>query len=355
MTILVTGGAGFIGSNFIANWLSHSRELIINIDKLTYAGNLENLTPVKKFKNYIFKRGDICDYNFLTSIFKKHRPRAIINFAAETHVDRSILYSKKFIDTNIYGVFQLLEVSRHYFHSLKGLNNSNFRFLHVSTDEVYGDLTLSEKPFDERSRIKPNSPYAASKAASDHLVRAWHKTYGLPVLITNCSNNYGPYQFPEKLIPLTIVNALSKKKIPIYGDGKQIRDWIYVNDHCNAIRRILERGVVGDVYNIGGLNQKKNIQIVNKICDLLDKIIPKKRGDSYKSQIGFVVDRPGHDKRYAVNPNKLMKQLDWMPLETFETGIEKTVLWYIDNFNWIKRIQNRKYRDWIKKQYGKDF
>ena len=351
MTILVTGGAGFIGSNFIIDWIEHSKEEIVNLDKLTYAGNLENLSSVKNSNQYLFKCGDICDQQLLNDILFRHNPRAIINFAAESHVDRSIDSPETFIQTNIIGTYRLLDSARIYWSKLTDSKKATFRFLHVSTDEIYGSLTKDQLPFVETNRVEPNSPYAATKAASDHLVRAWYHTYGLPVITTNCSNNYGPYQFPEKLIPLVIINALSGKPLPIYGDGQQVRDWIYVKDHCNAISCVLQKGHIGEVYNIGGWNEKPNIEIVNYICDILDKLQPKSDRNSYRNQIKFVSDRPGHDRRYAIDANKISNELEWKPEESFESGIKKTVQWYLDNITWVKNVQNGSYQEWINKHY----
>jgi dTDP-glucose 4,6-dehydratase len=349
--ILVTGGAGFIGTNFILDWLTQSDEEIINLDNLTYAGNLENLAPLKDDKRHIFIKGDICDSTLIISLLTKYKPRAIINFAAESHVDRSIKKPEGFIQTNIVGTFRLLEATRAYWGALENMKKEKFRFLHISTDEVYGSLSSKEKAFDEDHRYEPNSPYSASKAASDHLIRAYHNTYGLPVLTTNCSNNYGPYQFPEKLIPLIIINALTNKPLPVYGDGQQIRDWLYVKDHCDAIRRVLEAGAPGETYNIGGWNEKPNIDIVHTICSLLDTLSPHVDGKHYNEQITFVTDRPGHDRRYAINSNKIKRDLGWEPAETFETGIHKTVQWYLDSQSWIQNIQSGAYREWIDKNY----
>lgn len=351
MTILVTGGAGFIGSNFIINWLDQYDELVINLDKLTYAGNLQNLTTLYDNHNYIFIRGDICNTKQMDMLLHQHCPRAVINFAAESHVDRSIHGPEDFIQTNIVGTFRLLDSVRAYWYNLETNEKDNFRFLHVSTDEVYGSLESSATAFTESHRYEPNNPYSASKASSDHLVRAYHHTYGLPVLTTNCSNNYGPYQFPEKLIPLVLHNALSEKDLPIYGDGLQIRDWLYVTDHCSAIRRVLEAGLVGEIYNIGGLNEKTNLEIVRMLCNVLDELRPKKSGDSYASQINFVKDRAGHDKRYAIDATKIERDLGWMPAETFETGIAKTVEWYLDHQDWIANITSGAYLEWVEMQY----
>ncbi|MGV7234908.1 MAG: dTDP-glucose 4,6-dehydratase [Nitrosomonadaceae bacterium] len=349
--ILVTGGAGFIGANFILDWLTQSDEEIINLDNLTYAGNLENLASLKDDNRYIFIKGDICDSNLIISLLTRFKPRAIINFAAESHVDRSIKEPEGFIQTNIVGTFRLLEATRAYWGALENNKKEEFRFLHISTDEVYGSLSSKERAFDEEHRYEPNSPYSASKAASDHLIRAYHKTYGLPVLTTNCSNNYGPYQFPEKLIPLIIINALTNKPLPVYGDGQQIRDWLYVKDHCDAIRRVLEVGTPSETYNIGGWNEKLNIDIVHTICSLLDTLSPHVDGKHYNEQITFVTDRPGHDRRYAINSNKIKRDLGWEPAETFETGIHKTVQWYLDNQSWVQNIQSGAYREWIDKNY----
>ena len=349
--ILVTGGAGFIGTNFILDWLTQSDEEIINLDNLTYAGNLENLASLKDDKQHIFIKGDICDSTLIISLLTKYKPRAIINFAAESHVDRSIKEPEGFIQTNIVGTFRLLEATRAYWDALENMKKEKFRFLHISTDEVYGSLSSKEKAFDEEHRYEPNSPYSASKAASDHLIRAYHNTYGLPVLTTNCSNNYGPYQFPEKLIPLIIINALTNKPLPVYGDGQQIRDWLYVKDHCDAIRLVLETGTPGETYNIGGWNEKTNIDIIHTICSLLDTLSPHVGGKHYNEQITFVTDRPGHDRRYAINSNKIKRDLGWETAETFETGIHKTVQWYLNNQSWVKNIQSGAYREWIDKNY----
>ena len=349
--ILVTGGAGFIGSNFVLDWFNSSQEKIINLDNLTYAGNLENLASLSDDDRHIFIKGDIADEILVADLLRKYEVRAIVNFAAESHVDRSILGPKAFIETNVVGTFNLLETSRAYWNSLDEKQKSKFRFLHVSTDEVYGSLGADDHPFTEANRYEPNSPYSASKAASDHLVRSYFHTYGFPVVTTNCSNNYGPYHFPEKLIPLVIVNALDGLPIPVYGDGKQIRDWLYVKDHCSAIRCVLEKGATGETYNVGGWNEKMNIQIVEIICDILDKRRPKADGVSYKSQITYVKDRPGHDRRYAIDASKIQKDLGWIPQETFESGIEKTVAWYLDNSTWIENIKSGSYRQWIDANY----
>lgn len=348
--ILVTGGAGFIGANFVLDWLAESDDAVVNLDILSYAGNLENLRALSQDERHIFVKGDIADFSLVTRLFERYQPRALINFAAESHVDRSIHGPEDFIQTNIVGTFRLLEAARAYWNSLKGDKKRNFRFLHVSTDEVYGSLDKDEEPFTEIHRYAPNSPYSASKAASDHLVRAYHHTYGLPVLTTNCSNNYGPYQFPEKLIPLIIVNALAEKPLPVYGDGQQIRDWLYVKDHCAAIRRVLDSGVTGDIYNIGGWNEQPNISIVETICGLLDALRPRSAG-SYRNLIHYVADRPGHDRRYAIDASKIERELGWRPAETFETGIRKTVQWYLDNPSWVADVQSGAYRSWVEKNY----
>lgn len=350
--ILVTGGAGFIGANFVLDWLGVTDESVVNVDKLTYAGNLENLASLQGDARHIFVQADIGDSAAIDVLLQKHRPRAVINFAAESHVDRSIHGPEDFIQTNVVGTFRLLEAVRAYWNGLEGDAKSNFRFLHVSTDEVYGTLLPSDPAFTEKHSYEPNSPYSASKAASDHLVRAWHHTYGLPVLTTNCSNNYGPLHFPEKLIPLMIVNALAGKPLPIYGDGQQIRDWLYVRDHCSAIRRVLEAGKLGDTYNVGGWNEKANIDIVKTVCALLDDLRPRADGKSYAEQITYVIDRPGHDRRYAIDARKLERELGWRPAETFDTGIRKTVQWYLDNPGWVANVQSGSYRDWVQKQYA---
>ena len=350
--LLVTGGAGFIGANFVLDWLAGSDEPVVNLDKLTYAGNLENLASLKGNTGHIFAHGDIGDSALIAKLLAEHKPRAILNFAAESHVDRSIHGPEDFIQTNIVGTFRLLEAVRAYWNALEGAAKSDFRFLHVSTDEVYGSLAKTDPAFSETNRYEPNSPYSASKAASDHLVRAYHHTYGLPVLTTNCSNNYGPFHFPEKLIPLCIHNALAGKPLPIYGDGQQIRDWLYVKDHCSAIRRVLEAGKLGEVYNVGGWNEKANLDVVHVLCDILDELSPRKDGASFRTQITFVKDRPGHDRRYAIDATKLERELGWKPAETFETGIRKTVQWYLDNQGWVQNIINGAYREWVGKQYG---
>jgi dTDP-glucose 4,6-dehydratase len=342
MTILVTGGAGFIGSNFVLDWLKVSDELVVNLDKLTYAGNLNNLSSLKNNPNHLFAQGDINDEGLISELLYKHTPRAIVHFAAESHVDRSIHSPKDFILTNVMGTHSLLSASLAYIRDPKSNADPGFRFLHVSTDEVYGSLDASDPAFTETHPYQPNSPYSASKAASDHLVRAYFHTYGLPVLTTNCSNNYGPFQFPEKLIPLVIVNALAGKNLPIYGDGKNVRDWLYVEDHCSAIREVLKNGRLGETYNIGGKNEKTNLDVVNTICEQLDLIKPRADKQSYKTQISFVTDRPGHDRRYAINPLKIEKELQWQPAHTFSTGIKATVQWYLDNTEWLDNIAHEK-------------
>ncbi len=352
MAILVTGGAGFIGSNFVLDWLDHSDELVINLDKLTYAGNLQNLASLGDDPRHIFVHGDIADTQLVTTLLTQHQPRAVVNFAAESHVDRSISGPGAFIQTNIVATFQLLEAVRAFWGVLDGKRKSDFRFLHVSTDEVYGSLEKNEPAFTENHKYEPNSPYSASKAASDHLVRAYHHTYGLPVVTTNCSNNYGPFHFPEKLIPLMIVNAQAGKPLPVYGDGQQIRDWLYVKDHCSAIRQVLAKGQTGQTYNIGGWNEKPNIEIVHTVCALLDELRPRADGMPYKTQIAYVTDRPGHDKRYAIDASKIKKELGWEPAETFETGIRKTVQWYLDHAQWVSQVQSGAYRAWVDQQYG---
>ncbi len=352
MSILVTGGAGFIGSNFVLDWLDQTDEPVINLDKLTYAGNLENLFSLRGDARHTFMRGDIGEPAVVTRLLSEHRPRAIVNFAAESHVDRSIHGPHEFIQTNIVGTFHLLESVRGFWSALEDDAKASFRFLHVSTDEVYGSLANDAPAFSEMHRYEPNSPYSASKAAGDHLVRAYSHTYGLPVLTTNCSNNYGPYHFPEKLIPLCILNALSGKPLPIYGDGRQIRDWLYVKDHCRAIRRVLEAGRPGETYNVGGWNEKANLDVVQTLCAILDELRPRTDGRSYATQITFVKDRQGHDRRYAIDATKLERELGWKPQETFETGIRKTVLWYLDNQRWVANVTSGVYRDWMDKQYG---
>ncbi|MDQ7745552.1 dTDP-glucose 4,6-dehydratase [Hydrogenophaga pseudoflava] len=350
--ILVTGAAGFIGANFVLDWVAQSQEPVVNLDKLTYAGNPENLASLQGNSAHIFVQGDIGDRALVDRLLAEHRPRAVVNFAAESHVDRSIHGPEDFIQTNVVGTFHLLESVRAYWGSLEGEAKSAFRFLHVSTDEVYGTLGPNDAPFTETTPYTPNSPYSASKAASDHLVRAYHHTYGLPVLTTNCSNNYGPYHFPEKLIPLMIVNALAGKPLPVYGDGMQVRDWLFVKDHCSAIRRVLEAGTTGETYNVGGWNEKPNIEIVKTVCALLDDLRPRADGQSYATQITYVKDRPGHDRRYAIDATKIHRELGWKPAETFETGIRKTVQWYLDHPDWVAHVQSGDYRNWIGQQYG---
>ncbi|WP_410209798.1 dTDP-glucose 4,6-dehydratase [Aquirhabdus sp.] len=351
MAILVTGAAGFIGSNFVLDWIAHHDELVISLDKLTYAGNLANLASVASNPQHLFVQADIADMDIISELLSKHDVRAVLNFAAESHVDRSITGPEEFIQTNIVGTFKLLETVRAYWSALDAKPKAEFRFLHVSTDEVYGSLSKTDPAFSETNRYEPNSPYSASKAASDHLVRAYHHTYGLPVLTTNCSNNYGPYHFPEKLIPLCILNALSGKNLPIYGDGQQIRDWLYVTDHCSAIRRVLEAGVLGETYNVGGWNEKANLDVVNTLCEILDELQPRTDGQPYKTQIVFVKDRAGHDRRYAIDATKLERELGWKPAETFETGIRKTVEWYLANQAWVSNVTSGAYRDWVSQQY----
>ena len=352
MTILITGAAGFIGANFVLDWLAQSDEPVVNLDKLTYAGNLETLASLDGDARHIFVQGDIGDSGLVARLLAQHQPRAVLNFAAESHVDRSIHSPEDFIQTNIVGTFRLLEAVRAYWNALEAEAKSAFRFLHVSTDEVYGSLSATDPAFTETHRYEPNSPYSASKAASDHLVRAYHHTYGLPVLTTNCSNNYGPYHFPEKLIPLMIVNALAGKPLPVYGDGLQVRDWLYVKDHCSAIRRVLEAGRLGEVYNIGGWNEKPNIEIVSTVCALLDEMRPKADASSYSAQITTVKDRPGHDRRYAIDASKIERELGWKPAETFASGIRKTVQWYLAHPQWVANVQSGAYRDWVQTQYA---
>jgi dTDP-glucose 4,6-dehydratase len=351
MSILVTGGAGFIGANFLLDWLAQSDEPIINLDKLTYAGNLDSLEGLADDPRHIFVRGDIGDDALVVHLLSTYKLRAIVNFAAESHVDRSIHGPDEFIQTNIVGTYRLLEAARAFWQELPQAEKASFRFLHVSTDEVYGSLAPEDAQFSEANRYEPNSPYSASKAASDHLVRAWHHTYGLPVLTTNCSNNYGPCHFPEKLIPLIIHNALAGKPLPIYGDGRQIRDWLYVRDHCSAIRRVLEAGRVGETYNVGGWNEKTNLDVVHTVCAILDECKPRIDGKPYAEQIIYVKDRPGHDRRYAIDASKLERELGWKPAETFETGIQKTVRWYLENEAWVQNVTSGAYREWVGKHY----
>ncbi|QVQ25640.1 dTDP-glucose 4,6-dehydratase [Achromobacter deleyi] len=352
MSIIVTGGAGFIGSNFVLDWFLETNEPVVTLDKLTYAGNPDNLASLKGNLAHHLVQGDIGDFELVSRLLAEHKPRAVLNFAAESHVDRSIHGPGEFIQTNIVGTFQLLEAVRAYWNALPDDNRAAFRFLHVSTDEVYGSLEKDDPAFSETNRYEPNSPYSASKAASDHLVRAYHHTYGLPVLTTNCSNNYGPYHFPEKLIPLIIHNALAGKPLPIYGDGQQIRDWLYVKDHCTAIRRVLADGKLGETYNVGGWNEKTNLDVVHTLCALLDELSPRADGLPYKNQITFVKDRPGHDQRYAIDASRLERELGWKPAETFETGIRKTVQWYLDNQQWVANITSGAYREWVDTQYS---
>jgi dTDP-glucose 4,6-dehydratase len=353
MTILVTGGAGFIGGNFVLDWLRDCDEPVLNLDALTYAGNLENLASIKDDPRHCFVRGDICDRALVDTLLATHQPRAIVHFAAESHVDRSIHGPGEFMRTNVTGTFTLLEAARAHWNALEGSAKTRFRFHHVSTDEVYGSLKPNDPPFTETHPYEPNSPYSASKAASDHLVRAWHHTYGLPVTTSNCSNNYGPYHFPEKLIPLMIANALAGKPLPVYGDGMQVRDWLYVGDHCSAIRTILAKGVPGEVYNVGGWNEMPNIEIVNTLCALLDDRAPGVGGKtSYRELITYVADRPGHDRRYAIDARKIERELGWRPAETFETGIRKTVEWYLANQSWVGNILSGSYREWLEKNYA---
>jgi dTDP-glucose 4,6-dehydratase len=349
--ILVTGGAGFIGANFVLDWLNASGEAVLNVDKLTYAGNLGTLKPVQSNPKHIFSRADICDRAAMDALLSQHKPRAILHFAAESHVDRSIHGPAEFVQTNVVGTFTLLEAALAYWKTLADADQATFRFLHVSTDEVFGSLGTHDAPFSETTPYAPNSPYSATKAASDHMVRAYRHTYGLPVVTTNCSNNYGPYQFPEKLIPLVIANALSGKPLPVYGDGQNIRDWLYVGDHCAAIREVLAHGRPGETYNVGGWNEKSNLDVVHAVCDLLDRLKTKPSG-SYRDQITFVTDRPGHDRRYAIDARKLERELGWKPAETFETGIEKTVHWYLNNQAWVDEVASGEYRKWVEANYA---
>jgi dTDP-glucose 4,6-dehydratase len=349
--IFVTGGAGFIGANFVLDWIAETGEPVINLDKLTYAGNRENLEALQNDARHVFVQGDLGDTALVARLLAQHRPRAVVNFAAESHVDRSIHGPEDFIQTNVVGTFRFLEAVRAYWSGLGGNERESFRLLHVSTDEVYGSLGAKDAAFTETHRYEPNSPYSASKAASDHLVRAWRHTYGLPVLTTNCSNNYGPFHFPEKLIPLMIVNALAGKPLPVYGDGMQVRDWLYVKDHCSAIRRVLASGRLGETYNVGGWNEKPNIEIVRTVCGLLDELRPRTDRKPYSEQITYVKDRPGHDRRYAIDARKLERELGWKPAETFESGIRKTVRWYLDNPGWVGRVQSGAYREWVERQY----
>ena len=352
MTVLVTGGAGFIGSNFVHTWLAQHDEVLVNLDKLTYAGNLRNLRALAGDRRHHFVQGDIGDTTLVSQLLATHQPRAVLHFAAESHVDRSIHGPMDFIQTNVVGTFQLLESVRAYWAGLDDQAKQDFRFLHVSTDEVYGSLAPDAPAFSETNLYEPNSPYSASKAASDHLVRAWHHTYGLPVLTTNCSNNYGPYHFPEKLIPLVIHNALADKPLPIYGDGQQVRDWLYVEDHCKALMRVLQDGRLGETYNVGGWNEKPNIEVVRTLCSLLDELQPRADGQSYATQMTFVKDRLGHDRRYAIDARKLERELGWRPEETFESGLRKTVQWYLGHGDWVEEVTSGSYRAWIGQNYG---
>ena len=351
-SILVTGGAGFIGSNFVLNWLAAGGGPVVNLDKLTYAGNPENLASVAENPAYRFVHGDICDAELVARLLREHRPRAVVHFAAESHVDRSILGPEAFLRTNIDGTFTLLRAAREYYDSLADEERKRFRFLHVSTDEVYGTLTPEAPAFHEETPFAPNSPYAASKASSDHLVRAWVHTYGLPAVITNCSNNYGPYQFPEKLIPLMIANALQGKALPVYGDGQQVRDWLYVVDHCRALRTVLERGRVGETYNVGGGNQRSNLEVVTTVCALLDELVPKSKFKPHLQLVKYVTDRPGHDRRYAIDASKLERELGWRAQESFETGLRKTVEWYLANAAWVEGVTSGAYQQWVRQNYG---
>ena len=351
MSVLVTGGAGFIGSNFVLDWLAAGDEPVVTLDALTYAGNLRNLDALRGDPRHVFVHGDIGDRVLVHQLLAEHRPRAIVHFAAESHVDRSILGPAAFVRTNVEGTFTLLEAARAYWGTLDDTERAAFRFHHVSTDEVYGTLAPQAPAFTERHPYEPNSPYSASKAASDHLVRAWHHTYGLPVVTTNCSNNYGPFHFPEKLIPLTIVNALAGQPLPVYGDGRQVRDWLYVTDHCSAIRAVLERGRIGETYNIGGWNEQTNLEVVHQVCRLLDELRPDPAGP-HERLVTFVADRPGHDRRYAIDARKLERELGWRPAETFASGLRKTVQWYLAHGDWVREVQSGAYRDWIDRQYG---
>jgi dTDP-glucose 4,6-dehydratase len=351
--ILVTGGAGFIGSNFVLDWLAAGNGPVVNLDKLTYAGNPTNLASVAASPAYTFVHGDICDVELVTRLLREHGPRAVVHFAAESHVDRSILGPEAFLRTNIDGTFTLLRAAREYYESLAEEARTRFRFLHVSTDEVYGTLTPEAPAFHEETPYAPNSPYAASKASSDHLVRAWVHTYGLPAIITNCSNNYGPYQFPEKLIPLMIANALQGKALPVYGDGQQVRDWLYVLDHCRALRTVLERGRVGETYNVGGGNQRSNLEVVTTVCALLDELVPTSKFRPHLQLVKYVADRPGHDRRYAIDARKLEGELGWRAQESFETGLRKTVEWYLDNAAWVEGVTSGAYQQWMKQNYGR--
>jgi dTDP-glucose 4,6-dehydratase len=350
--ILVTGGAGFIGSNFVLDWLAAGGGPVVNLDKLTYAGNPANLESVAKSAAYTFVHGDICDAALVSALLREHRPRAVVHFAAESHVDRSIVGPEAFLRTNIDGTFTLLRAAREYFDSLPGAGRERFRFLHVSTDEVYGTLTPEAPAFHEETPYAPNSPYAASKASSDHLVRAWVHTYGLPAIVTNCSNNYGPYQFPEKLIPLMIANALQGKALPVYGDGQQVRDWLYVGDHCSALRTVLDRGRIGETYNVGGGNQRSNVDVVTAVCALLDELVPESKFRPHLQLMKYVTDRPGHDRRYAIDARKLESELGWGAQESFESGLRKTVEWYLANSAWVESVTSGAYQQWMKENYA---
>ncbi len=351
-TILVTGGAGFIGSNFVLQWFNSCASAVVNLDLLTYAGNRDNLAALDGSSRHIFIQGDVCNSELVRALLQKHQPRAIVHFAAESHVDRSIIAPDAFLRTNVQGTFVLLEQAKRYWSGLNKDDRARFRFLHVSTDEVYGSLSPSDPPFSETTAYSPNSPYAASKAASDHMVRAYHHTFGLPTLTTNCSNNYGPFQFPEKLIPLMVLNALERKLLPVYGDGKNVRDWLFVEDHCSAIRKVLSDGKVGETYNIGGNSERANIDVVTTICDLVDELRPDQSATSRRRLITFVEDRPGHDRRYAIDATKIGRELGWKPTEQFETGLRKTVQWYLENSAWIDRVRTGAYRDWIAQNYS---
>lgn len=351
MTIMVTGGAGFIGSNFVLEWLKIEDEKVINLDKLTYAGNINNLISLKACERHHFIQGDIADTAVVSRLLTQHQPRAIVHFAAESHVDRSISEPAAFMTTNMVGTFQLVEAVKVYWQALNPAERAAFRFLHISTDEVYGSLDSTEPAFKESNRYQPNSPYAASKAASDHLVRAYYHTYGLPTLTANCSNNYGPYQFPEKLIPLMLHQALTHQPLPLYGDGQQRRDWLYVTDHCAALRRILQAGRPGECYNIGGNYERSNLEVVQQLCTLLDQRQPRQDGHSYATQITFVTDRPGHDSRYAIDATKIAQQLGWQPQETFESGLVKTITWYLTHQSWLEQVTSGAYRSWVEQQY----
>jgi len=349
--ILVTGGAGFIGANFVLDWLGGGGEAVVNVDKLTYAGNLRTLRSLEGNPKHVFVRADICDRAAMDALFAEHKPRAVVHFAAESHVDRSICSPADFVQTNVVGTFTLLEAARTYWNGLDDDAKAGFRFLHVSTDEVFGSLSATDPQFSETTPYAPNSPYSATKAGSDHLVRAYHHTYGLPTLTTNCSNNYGPYHFPEKLIPLMIANALAAKPLPVYGDGLNVRDWLYVADHCSAIRTVLAHGSPGETYNVGGWNEKTNLEVVHTLCDQLDALRPKASG-SYRDQITFVKDRPGHDRRYAIDARKLERELGWKPSETFESGMRKTIQWYLENQEWVQDVMSGEYRNWVAQHYA---